>query len=199
MLVSTAMLFYLGSSRNAEALAKVRREVASLGPEPSAEQIKEGLPYLVACVNEAQRLCPVVGQIAYTLPKGSSATLRDGLVINGPVQVLSSFSNWYRDPECFPDPTRFSPERWVKTEEEGGATAFARKVFRPFGLGRHVCLGEKLAWQSLKANMICFIRSSSALRYDESAIHSDSKIFPERVVTNGLPAKVVRVGLEQQF
>lgn len=45
------------------------------------------------------------------------------------------------DPEVYPDPEAFNPDRWL----EGGEAEAAKKNWLVFGTGPHVCLGQNYA------------------------------------------------------
>ena len=49
------------------------------------------------------------------------------------------------DPEAFPDPHRFDPDRWAP----GRADAIPRGAFLAFGAGNRQCIGESFAWTEL--------------------------------------------------
>lgn len=48
----------------------------------------------------------------------------------------------FKDPEYYPDPDAFDPERFLG-DNLGG------KPFQPFGLGRRICPGDQFAMNSL--------------------------------------------------
>ena len=58
-------------------------------------------------------------------------------------------STWpaLHDPEAYPDPDNFIPERWL----EGGSADQNMKNFLVFGVGPHYCLGQavRLFWLAL--------------------------------------------------
>ena len=60
--------------------------------------------------------------------------------------VVPNLYGILHDPEVFPEPERFDPERFLETDPESGSIR-VRKVeeFVPFGVGRRVCLGRSLA------------------------------------------------------
>ena len=60
--------------------------------------------------------------------------------------VVPNIYGILHDPEVFPDPDAFRPERFLEADAAGGAPR-VRKVeeFVPFGVGRRVCLGRSLA------------------------------------------------------
>lgn len=53
----------------------------------------------------------------------------------------------HRDPEAFPNPDTFMPERWLC---DGGATEAMKTLFLPFSRGTRACLGKNLAMMQLK-------------------------------------------------
>lgn len=67
------------------------------------------------------------------------------------MQVFVPFKCLHYDPEYYPEPETFNPERF--DPENGGSKAFADKgVFMPFGYGPRICLGMRIGTlQSLAA------------------------------------------------
>ncbi|WP_229813536.1 cytochrome P450 [Lentzea flava] len=51
----------------------------------------------------------------------------------------------HHDPELYPEPEEFRPDRWTP-EFEG---ALPRCAYVPFGVGNRICLGESFAWTEL--------------------------------------------------
>jgi cytochrome P450 len=49
----------------------------------------------------------------------------------------------HRDPTIFPDPMKFSPERWLQTLEESNRL---NRYMIPFGKGSRMCVGMPLAY-----------------------------------------------------
>jgi cytochrome P450 len=49
------------------------------------------------------------------------------------------------DPDYFPDPTKFDPERFLVKDEEGKITGTDMKTIRPYGGGPSLCKGRVLA------------------------------------------------------
>ncbi|GAB7363733.1 hypothetical protein MBLNU230_g4301t1 [Neophaeotheca triangularis] len=105
----------------------------------------EKLPYLTAIIKEGLRLSfGVVGRLPRTVPPGGASF--DGHYIPEGMQV--SMSSWllHRDPEVFPDPMKFDPERWLASPEQ------CRRLDRnmvPFGRGSRQCVGMQLAYCEL--------------------------------------------------
>ncbi|EIW58876.1 CyP450 monooxygenase [Trametes versicolor FP-101664 SS1] len=103
------------------------------------------LPYLNAIVKELTRW-HVVAPIG--LPH---AALEDdeynGLFIPRGAMIISNFWSYSRDPDVYPDPETFDPERFL---QDGKLNSGARDPYAYiFGLGRRVCPGRHLADASL--------------------------------------------------
>jgi cytochrome P450 len=48
----------------------------------------------------------------------------------------------HRDPQLYPDPEAFDPDRWLPER----AKDIPRPAFVPFGAGNRRCIGEAFAW-----------------------------------------------------
>ncbi|MFJ9696023.1 cytochrome P450 [Kitasatospora sp. NPDC101183] len=66
-------------------------------------------------------------------------------------ELLYSLTALHRDPDRYPDPLAFRPERW----QEGGG---GRTSFLPFGAGKHKCVGEAFAWAELTVAAAAILR-----------------------------------------
>jgi hypothetical protein len=49
----------------------------------------------------------------------------------------------HREPTIFPEPMKFSPERWLQSAEESNAL---NRYMIPFGKGSRMCVGMPLAY-----------------------------------------------------
>jgi cytochrome P450 len=118
--------------------ARVRDEArAVLGDRtPTAEDL-HGLAYTTMVVQEALRLYPPV----WVLPR---RTVEPDVIAGYPVRagadVLISPYAMHRNPEFWPDPERFDPERHTAD----GARGRRRYSYIPFGGGPRVCVGSNL-------------------------------------------------------
>ncbi|KAK3938977.1 Isotrichodermin C-15 hydroxylase [Diplogelasinospora grovesii] len=152
---STAMaatLFYL--VRNASALAKATAEVRS--KFSNLEEIHQGsqltsCTYLRACIDEAMRLSPSVGGLLprEVLPGGITV---DGEAIPAGTVVGTPHYAIHHNPEYYPRPFAFVPERWIPDAKgETGVVseddvARAQSAFCPFSIGPRGCIGKGLAY-----------------------------------------------------
>lgn len=149
---STAMasaFFFL--SKHPEALQKATKEVRAAFS--SVEDIKPGAElnsctYLRACLDESMRISPPV----------PSALMREvlpgGLSINGhnfppgtefcvPAFVI------HRNPEYYPEPLEFKPERWISKggkEDKDESVRVAQSAFCPFSIGPRACVGRAMGY-----------------------------------------------------
>ena len=121
-----------------ERLARDPRVAAKLTDELDAGESDE---YLTATVNEILRLKPV-------LPNAEPRLTMRPVTIGGydyPAGVALLASAWlvHHDPEIYPDPFAFKPERFVGTSP-------GTYTWLPFGGGRRRCLGASFALQEMK-------------------------------------------------
>ena len=74
--------------------------------------------------------------------------------------VVPNLYGILHDPEVFPEPESFDPERFLETHPESGAIR-VRKVeeFVPFGVGRRVCLGRSLAEREVCRKFFSLLRT----------------------------------------
>jgi len=125
-------LYDLGS--NPAALEKLRAELSSLGLNPDPETISKA-PYLTAVCNETLRLHTLLPEVARVL---LSPLELSGYKISAGEWVGISIMAIHHDPEIYPEPERFIPERFI------GRT-YSPFEFLPFGGGHRRCLGSGLS------------------------------------------------------
>jgi cytochrome P450 len=121
-----------------ERLARERRVAAKLVEEIDAGESDE---YLTATVHEILRLKPV-------LPNAEPRLTKEPVTIGGfsyPAGVALLAGAWlvHHDPEIYPEPYAFRPERFVGTTP-------GTYTWLPFGGGRRRCLGASFALQEMK-------------------------------------------------
>ncbi|KAH7042822.1 putative cytochrome P450 [Macrophomina phaseolina] len=87
--------------------------------------------------------------VPLALPKSSNGPVRwRGYDIpSGTGLVLNSYAI-HRDPDLFPSPERFEPERWAGRLDAASPSADEQILFT-FGTGRRICPGQHLAERSL--------------------------------------------------
>lgn len=167
---SCATMFYLVRSPSAlSRLSQEIRDAYSLDVESTSEcpirfasKELQSITFLVACIDEAMRLSPPVLSI---LPRTAGP---GGIVVDGdffPKGTTLGIPHYvlHRDPNTFPEPHSFIPERWMNGDTEHASlekpeaghgeqlragTGLARG-YTPFGVGRGSCIGKHLAYQEI--------------------------------------------------
>ncbi|KAI5652185.1 cytochrome p450 domain-containing protein [Phthorimaea operculella] len=132
-------------------LAEEIREVsAKHGGKIDFNTIQE-LTYLDMVVSETMRKWPAVQFVDrrcvkdYNLGKPNPQATEDFIVRKGEGVLIPTFSIHY-DPQYFPDPNKFDPERWSETNKHQ-INPFS---YSPFGLGPRTCLGSRFALYEMK-------------------------------------------------
>jgi cytochrome P450 len=126
-----------------EILHKLKVELASAIPNPGASvplQQLEKLPYLSAVISEGFR---VSYGVTSRLPRVSpdSALVFNGWEIPPGTPVSMTSILMHDNPQLFPNPREFSPERWLKGNPGGRLD----KYLVNFSKGTRACLGLNLA------------------------------------------------------
>jgi len=136
--LTLAWTWYL-LSQHPRVEAKLASEWARVlsGRAPGAEDLAT-LTYTGAVIAESMRLYPPV----YALGREATTDLELGgyRVKRGYTVLMSQWVN-HRDPKYFPDPERFSPERW----EDGLEKKLPKFAYYPFGGGQRMCVGSHFA------------------------------------------------------
>ncbi|TFK67284.1 cytochrome P450 [Pluteus cervinus] len=120
---------------------------------------REELPYIRALVKELLRWCPV-GPLG--IPRQiQQDDYYDGYLIPKGTLILVNSWGMNNDPEVFPDPREFRPERFLDpTETIHVAVPGTRNQGHvTFGFGRRICSGMNLATQFLFINIATLLWS----------------------------------------
>jgi cytochrome P450 len=152
--VFAAMLFYLihNSCVLDRSKAEIREAFTSIG-DVKAGSILSGCNFLRAVIDETLRMSPPAPSdlLREVLPGGLQAPGIAQLIPSG-INVGSPIWAAHHDPETFPDPFHFHPERWIvgpsKSGREIGSTEsveVAEASFFPFANGICGCPHRNLA------------------------------------------------------
>ncbi|XP_077729745.1 1,25-dihydroxyvitamin D(3) 24-hydroxylase, mitochondrial [Canis aureus] len=151
-------------SRNPHVQQKLLKEIQRVLPEnqmPRAEDLRN-MPYLKACLKESMRLTPSVPFTTRTLDKETvlgEYALPKGTVLMLNTQVLGS------NEENFKDSSQFRPERWL--QEKKKINPFAHL---PFGIGKRMCIGRRLAELQLHLALCWIIRKYDIVATDHEPV-----------------------------
>ncbi|KAL3493512.1 cytochrome P450 [Aspergillus germanicus] len=123
-------------------LSRLREEVSNaLSGDQIAPYTKvKNLPYLKACIEESLRLSPPLPRGLERITPPSGATIV-GTFIQGNIGISVPAYVAHRDPDIFPDPEAFLPERWIDNNAKVGKM---REAFIPFSAGGRACIGRNI-------------------------------------------------------
>ncbi|XP_006821153.1 1,25-dihydroxyvitamin D(3) 24-hydroxylase, mitochondrial-like [Saccoglossus kowalevskii] len=127
---------------NPEAQEKLYQEIKNVIPEGksvSQEYLKE-LHYLKAVVKESMRLRPVTPLLVRILD--TDVVLCGYNVPAGKVLTIHSTAMG-RNPKLFPNPEKFLPDRWLRSNKE--SHDINQFTIQPFGFGPRQCVGRRVA------------------------------------------------------
>lgn len=141
-------------ARDPRVMARLAAEAAGLPSEiPSMEDVPH-LPYTRQVIDEALRLFPAV----WALPRTAA---RDDVLCGYPIRrgaiVSVLVHELHRQPDLWPEPERFEPERFAP----GAAQGRHKCAYIPFGAGHRVCIGMHFALLELVIALAAIARRFS--------------------------------------
>lgn len=168
--VSTLSSFVLAMLLFPEVQKKAQKEIDDvIGPTrlPGFED-HERLPYVNALIKESMRWFPV-------LPMNTAHATDEEIVYEGYRIPKGSYlltSNWWllHDPEVYPDPSAFDPERYIEPRSERDPLDHA------FGYGRRICPGRHFAMNSLFITISRFLATFNIIKKVSDGIELEVKV-----------------------
>ena len=145
---------------------------------PLTMQDLRQMKYVEACIKEGLRLFPSVPYIARV---SNQEIIINGHLVPKGVTLLLYLHQVHRDPEVFPKPEVYMPERFL---DPGKMHPFA---FVPFSAGPRNCIGQKFALLEEKAIISSIFRNFNVTSID----HRDKiKVATELVLRPKIPIKL---------
>jgi cytochrome P450 len=146
-----AWLFY-ELARHPEIEERVREEVLDVVGERDFTMADVGhLPYNRRVLQELMRVRQPILVISRRAVR--DFPLGGGHVKAGTELFYSPYAT-HRDPELFPDPLRFDPDRWL----DRSPASLPKGAYTPFGAGPRHCIGEQFAWAMMHVVLGTVIR-----------------------------------------
>ncbi|KAI0011597.1 cytochrome P450 [Xylariaceae sp. FL0662B] len=147
----SAVFFYL--SQNQRCYERLRQEIRSAfrdGREIRSGQRLANCGYLRACLDEALRMTPPIPGTLWREQTAETKTKAENLLIDGHLippgtQIGVNIYSIHRNPDCFPEPFVFKPERFMA--DDTAPRKASRDGFTPFSLGSRACIGKSMAYQ----------------------------------------------------
>ncbi|MDQ0947471.1 cytochrome P450 [Streptomyces phaeochromogenes] len=140
-------------ARNREVDERVQAELDDvLGERPVAFDDLTRLPYLGRVITEALRL----HHTGWLVTRRTLQPTRIGdWEIPAGTELAYCQHALHRDPELFPDPLAFDPDRWL----DDSLPPLSNGAFLPFGAGKHKCIGDRFAQAELTTAIATLTRS----------------------------------------
>ncbi|XP_061008306.1 cytochrome P450 3A24-like [Dama dama] len=160
---------------------KLQEEIDATFPNkaPPTYDVLAQMEYLDMVVNETLRMFPIAVRIdrfckkdveihGVSIPKGTAVTV--------PISVL------HRDPEFWPEPEEFRPERFSKKNKD----SINPYVYLPFGSGPRNCIGMRFAIMNMKLAVVRILQNFSFKPCKETQIplkiNSQGLLRPEKPI-----------------
>ncbi|XP_038211824.1 cytochrome P450 9e2-like isoform X1 [Zerene cesonia] len=168
-LIAQAVLFFIAGFETISTSMSFALHELALNPEIQERLVKEikedaakhngkidyhsiqSLPYLDMVISEVLRMWPPAFQLDrvcakdYNMGKPNSKSSKDFILRKGEIVLIPMWCI-HRDPEFFPNPEKFDPERFSEKNKD----KINPMTYMPFGVGPRNCIGSRFALLELK-------------------------------------------------
>lgn len=163
-------------ARHPEVLEKLRAELAPVGPDFDPA-LALTLPYLDAVCKETVRLHPILSECA-RIPMTPMQVLGQDIAANQPLVI--SIVGIHHDPDLYPEPDRFLPERFLERN-------YGIFEFLPFGGGHRRCLGAGLAEYTMR---IALAEIATHWDFEPAGVDYDTRLNVAMGPQKGIPVRI---------
>ncbi|XP_030619431.1 cytochrome P450 3A24-like [Delphinapterus leucas] len=153
---------------------KLQEEVDATFPNnapPTYEALVQ-MEYLDMVLNETLRIFPIAGRIERVCKKDVEV---NGVFIPRGTAVVVPLVVLHNDPELWPEPEEFRPERFSKKNKEN----INPYTYLPFGIGPRNCIGMRFVIMNMKLALVRVLQNFSFKPCKETQI-------PLKVLSQGL-------------
>ncbi|KAK8774345.1 hypothetical protein V5799_011120 [Amblyomma americanum] len=147
-LIFTAYCLALHPEFQERAIAEVDKATSK---GPLTYDALQDMPYVESCIKEAVRLRSTE---SFTMRLCTEETTVAGIQFKPGMCVKVPLVAIHRDPEFFPEPEKFNPDRFLP-ENKDSLQPF---TYMPFGAGPRNCVGMRLGMLQVKASLACLLR-----------------------------------------
>ncbi|XP_037573717.1 cytochrome P450 3A41-like [Dermacentor silvarum] len=167
---------------------KLREEVDECfevhGEHPHLDVVTK-LKYLHCVVSESLRMYPPATRIERS-PYEDYVLGDTGVKVKkGELVAIPVYSMHY-DPQYFPDPLKFDPERFSDENVE----SIQPYTYLPFGAGPRNCIGMRFALQAVKLSILYTIRNVKVVRTEKTKVplefHNGFSVLTAKDITLGI-------------
>ena len=107
------------------------------------KQTKENIPYIEAVMKESLRIHPGIGLLLERHVPEGGAEICGQYIPGGTIVGVNAWVT-HHDPNVFPEPDNFIPERWTDSSPEKKAEM--ERSFFAFGAGPRNCIGRYISF-----------------------------------------------------
>lgn len=140
--------YFLAEEPHAQAAAQAEadRELGARAVPDDFESV-DALEYIAAATREAMRLKPVAPFLSH---ESNEPVTVCGIELRARTPVGTLLRPAGLNPELFPEPLAFKPERWISDARATERESAAKRVLMPFGGGPRFCPGRYLALMEIQ-------------------------------------------------
>jgi len=152
--------------RHPDVAERLQAEIDGLSRDDDVNAIL-ALPYLDAVIKECLRLYPAVPEVVRMLAKPMTL---GGYDLPAGINVAACSAILHNDPQLYPNPERFYPERFLERQYSGFE-------FIPFGGGDRICIGNHFGVFEVKIVLATLLSRGRFTLLDKGAIEVKRRGF----------------------
>ena len=166
-------------------LIKEINDYYEANPDSSLYEAAENIEYVSMVVYETLRMYPPVPRTARECNQTCAVT--DNLIIEKGTDVQFPIFVIHRNPEYWPNPDKFDPERFNPYNEQSHPT-FA---YLPFGEGPRKCIGNRLALVEMKMILVAILKDLQFKRSTDTEVPLSLAVGFTMSPRNGIKLSIV--------
>ncbi|XP_075153332.1 cytochrome P450 6d1-like [Haematobia irritans] len=202
VIAANAFIFYMAGSETTSATAAYTLYELAMNPDVLGKvqddvdkavkkhglNVKERLtydaiqdmPYLDLCIMETLRKYPALPFLNRECTQDYQVPESKYFIKKGTAIVVSLFS-LHRDPEYFPNPLEYRPERFAKDQMDYNPIAYM-----PFGQGPRQCIAQRMGMVNVKAVLAKILMNFNIQNMPQKEVEFQFHSAPVLVPKNGL-------------
>ena len=159
-------------------------EYYDVNPDSSLYDAAESIEYVTMVLYESMRMFPPAPRTNRECKQACAVT--DELIIERGVDVSFPIFLLHRNPEYWPNPDKFDPERFNPNNEQSYPT-FA---YLPFGEGPRQCIGKRLALLEAKMTLVAILKNFHFIRTTDTEVPLDLSVGITMSPRNGIKLSI---------
>jgi len=173
---------------NEDVQEKLREEIkvaVKSNPDSTLYDLAHNIEYLDCVINESLRLNPPLAQVNRECVEDYEF---NGIHIPAGLEVMIPVYFLHRDPDAWPDPEKFDPERFRSPAKD----TRHQYQFMPFGTGPRSCIGMRFGLMEIKITLVKILMKYKFVRSPETQV-------PLKILAGAtlIPENGVHVRIEQ--